>query len=110
MTCSDEIGLGHLFERRAERGDQCVRQPVDEPDRVGDQQVAAIGQRHAPDQRVERHEQRVLGRGAFPRQQVEQRRLAGVGVADQRHRRHRLLVPPLAQLRAPAANLVDLLL
>src|SRR5687767_15608436 len=38
------------------------------------------------------------------------RSLAGVGVADQRHRGHRLLVPPLAQLRAPLAYLIDLAL
>ena len=44
------------------------------------------------------------------RQPVEQRRLAGVGVADQRHGRHRLLVPPLAQLRAALAHLIDLAL
>ena len=39
-----------------------------------------------------------------PRQQVEQRGLAGVGVADQRDGRHRGLVAALAQLRAPAAG------
>ena len=44
-----------------------------------------------------------------PVSEIEQRRLAGVGVADQRDRRHRRLVPPLAQLRAAAADRVDLL-
>ena len=44
-----------------------------------------------------------------PVEHVEERRLAGVGVADQRHRRHRRLVTPLARLRPPPAHRVDLL-
>ena len=61
-----QIGLGDLFERRAERRDQRVRQAVDEADGVGDEQLAAVGQPHLADQRIERHEQRVrrLGVGA----------------------------------------------
>ncbi len=42
-------------------------------------------------------------------ERVEERRLAGVGVADERDRRHGTLLTPLAQLRAAAANDVDLL-
>ena len=55
----DEIGLGDLFERRAKRRDQRVRQPIDEADRVGHQQLAAVGQPHLPHERIERDEQRV---------------------------------------------------
>ena len=55
----DQIGLGDLFERRAKRRDQRVRQAVDEPDRVRHEQLAAVRQPDLPDQRIERHEQRV---------------------------------------------------
>ena len=54
-----QVGLGHFLERRAEGGDQRVRQPIDEADRVGDQQLAAIRQLDAADERIERHEERV---------------------------------------------------
>ena len=54
-----EIGLGHLLERGAERRHERVRQPIDEADRVGHQQLAAIRQPHAAHERIERDEQRV---------------------------------------------------
>ena len=96
-----QIRVGDLLERRAERRDERVRQPVDEPDRVRHEQLAPVGQPHLPDERIERHEQRVGRHRLARRQHVEQRRLAGVRVADERDRRHRRLVAPLAQLRAP---------
>ena len=43
-------------------------------------------------------------------QPVEQRRLARVGVADERDRRHRLFLTPLAQLRSALPHLIDLAL
>ncbi|MCK7529291.1 MAG: hypothetical protein MZV64_72935 [Ignavibacteriales bacterium] len=46
---------------RAERRDQRVRQPIDEPDRVRHEQLALIRQPHLAQQRVQRHEQRVRG-------------------------------------------------
>ena len=107
MTCSTRSASADLFERRAERGHQRVRQPVDEADRVRHEQLAAVRQAHLAHQRIERDEQRVGRFGVRPRQHVEQRRLAGVGVADERHGRHRRLVPPLAQLRAALAHLLD---
>ena len=61
-----------------------------------------IRQPNAPDERIERDEQRVGRDRVAARQRVEQRRLAGVRVADQRDRRHGCLVAPLAQLRSPA--------
>ncbi len=74
------------------------------------QQLAAIGQAHLAHQRVERHEQRVGRDGVLVRQPVEQRRLAGVRVADERDGRHRLLLAPLAKLRPPLPHLLDLAL
>ena len=54
-----QVGVGDFLERGAKRRDQRVRQPIDEADGVGHQQLAAVGQPHLPHQRIERHEQRV---------------------------------------------------
>ena len=48
-----------FLERRAERRDQRVRQPIDEADGVRHEQLAAIRQPDLADERIERHEQRV---------------------------------------------------
>src|SRR6185295_18830680 len=82
-------------------------QAIDEPDRIGDQQLAAVGQAYLPYKRVERHEQRVRRFRLRLRQHVEEGRLAGIGVADERHRRDRRLVAALAKLRAPPPDLLD---
>ena len=74
------------------------------------QQLAPIGQVDAPHERIERDEQRVRRFGIRLRQPVEQRGLAGIGVADERHRRHIDLVAPLAQLRSAPPHDVDLVL
>ena len=105
-----QVGLGHFLERGPKRGDERVRQPVDEADRVRDEQLAPIRQTHLSHQRIERHEQRVGRGGRFIRQPVEQRRLAGVGVADERDGRHGPLLTPLPQLRSPLPHLIDLAL
>jgi hypothetical protein len=55
------------------------------------------------------HEER-RGDSALARQAVEERRLAGVRIADERHGRHRALFAPLPQLRTPLAHLIDLAL
>ena len=109
MTCSTQIGLGDLLERRPERRHQRVRQPVDESDRVRHEQLAPVRQSDLADERIERDEQRIRRFGIRPRQLVEQRRLARVGVADERNGRHRRLVTALAQLRASPAHVLDVL-
>ena len=38
----EQIGGRHLFERCVKRGDELVRQAVDEPDRVRDQNLARV--------------------------------------------------------------------
>ena len=58
-----QVGVGGLLQRGAEGGDERVRQPIDEADGVGHEQLAAVGQADLPDQRIERHEQRVGGLG-----------------------------------------------
>ena len=90
----DQIGFEHLFQRGAEGGDQHGRQVGDEAHRVGQHGLRATRQANGAEGRIERGEQRVLGEHAGAGQRVEQRRLAGIGVADERHGRDRA---PLAR-------------
>ena len=83
-TWSSEVGAGDLLERRAERLDELVRQLAHEPDGVGQQHRLAAGQPQPPGGGVERGEQAVLDEHAGAREPVEQRRLAGVRVPDER--------------------------
>ena len=80
------------------------------PDGVAQQERPSVRQHHLAHQRVQGHEQRVRGFGLRLRQAVEERRLAGIRVANERDRWHVGLVPAIAQLRAPAPDRVDLLL
>ena len=61
-----------------------MREPVDEPDGVGHEKLAAIRQPHLSHQRIERDEERVGRDGLVTGQRVEERGLAGVRVTDQR--------------------------
>ncbi len=54
------------------------------PDRVRQHRLAAMRQRQRAQRRIEGREQHVVGLHVGARQPVEQRRLAGIGVADQR--------------------------
>ena len=104
-----QIGLHHFLERGAERRDQAVRQAIDEADRVRQQDLRPVGQPHLAQQRIERDEQRVRDERFLPREAVEERRLAGVGVADQRDGRQQAFAPAIAQLRAARLDVGDLL-
>ena len=70
---------------RLERLDQLVGQLADEPDGVGEQHGLATGQLEPAGGGVEGGEQPVLDQHAGAAQLVEQRGLAGVGVADDGH-------------------------
>ena len=74
--------MRHFFERRAECRDEGVRKPIDEPDRVGHEEFAAIAQAHLSHQWIQRDEQRVGRLGVRPGEHVEQSGLAGVSVTD----------------------------
>ena len=102
------LGLRHLFERRAEAGHQRVRQIADEANRVGQQNLAAAGQLNCAQFRIERGEHAWRLQNLSAGQLVEERTLACVGVADQRHRGHRNRLAPLALLLAHAAHRVQL--
>ena len=83
----DQVGVGHLLQRRAERLDELVGQVADEPDGVGERVDPPVLGRRTPGGGVQRGEQRVLDEHAGVGQPVEQRGLAGVGVAGDGHRR-----------------------
>ena len=103
-----QVGLDHLLERRAKRGDQRVRQLAHEAHGVDQHQLAPRPQLYLAHERVERHEELVRHRSAAARERVEQRGLSGVGVAHQGH--HRRLAPRarLAPGQALAADVLDL--
>ena len=84
----EQIGAAGLLERRREGVDELVGQLADEADRVG-QQVRPAAQAQRAGRRVERVEQPVAHAHLGAGERVQQRRLAGVGVADQRDRRQR---------------------
>jgi len=97
-----QVGVDGFFERGAKRRHQLVRQFAHEADRVGHHHVAHFrAQVQAARGGVEGGEQLVgdvhtgLGEG------IEQRRLAGVGIADQRDRE---------SLAAPARTALGLVL
>ena len=69
---------------------------------------APCGRSTARKRRIEGREQHVGGEDARPRHAVEQRRLAGVGVADQRHDRIRHAPAAVAVERARALDLGEL--
>ncbi len=82
----EEIGVRDLLQRRAERLDDLVRQVADETDGVSEGEGPTVGERGPSHRRVQRGEQRILDEYARARQAVEQRGLAGVGVAGDRDR------------------------
>ena len=66
-----------------------MRQLANETDGVGDHDLGIARQHDAAHGRIERREQLVGDVGICASQRVEQRGLAGVGVADERERRNR---------------------
>ena len=106
----DDVGLAHLFQGRAEGFHQFVRQVGDEAHRVRQDGRPAVGEVQHPQGGVESGEEHVLGHDLGLGQAVEQGRLAGVRVADQRHDR---IGPALSRRTlqgARAAHLHQLLL
>ena len=97
-----QVGGARLLERRGEGVDQKVRQLADEADRVGDQVVAVAMAKRAGG-RIERLEEAVAHRHAGVGERVQQRRLAGVGVAGQGEQRH-IGAHAARTLRAPRAR------
>ena len=104
----EHVGPGHLLERRAERVDELVGQLVDEAHGVGDDRRLPVAELDLARGRVERREQLVLGLGDLAAdERVEQRRLAGVRVADDRDRRVQAPVAAAGGGLALAADVLD---
>ena len=107
----DHVGLDHLLQRRAEGRDQHGRQVGDEADGVGQDRRA----RHAAASTARKVGSSVANSMSADstlalRQPVEQRRLAGIGVADQRHDRIRHALAAVAMQLAGALDLLELAL
>src|SRR5216684_4065891 len=81
-----EIGSHGLLHRRAERGHEVVGQLAKKADRVDDDGLARHVERGALRLRIERGKELVSGFRAAAGELVEERRLAGIRVADQGHR------------------------
>src|SRR5215218_9098385 len=79
-----------------------------EPDRVGENERSAIGEFAAARGGFEGREQRVLDQDTGTRQRIEQAGLAGVGVTDNRDRRHVAGQPPAALRVADLLHVLDL--
>ena len=106
----NNVGLDHFLERGAECGDQHGRQVGDETDRVGENDARAVRQIDGAQRRVERGEQHVGREHARLRHAVEQRRFAGIGVADQGDDRIRHAAAAFAMQFAGAFDLAELVL
>src|SRR6478672_2451679 len=104
-----QVAVGDLLKRRAERLDQAVGQVADEAHGVGHRVDAAVSGRRTPRGGVERREERVLDQHARVGEPVEQRGLAGVGVAGDRDAGDVVATPRLALDVAGAAQLLELL-
>jgi len=95
-----KIRIARFGQRRAERCDEIVRQFADETDRVREHDRTAVEAFETAHGRIERREQ-LIGRvhvGAG--QRIEQRRLAGVRIADQCNNRHRVALARTTRLIA----------
>ena len=106
----DHVGLDHLFERGAERRHQHGRQVGDEADGVGQDDAQSLRQIDRAQRRIERGKQHVGRQHARLRHAIEQRRLAGVGVADQRDDRIRHALAAVAMQLARALDLLEFVL
>ena len=102
----DDVRLLDLFQGGPDGLDQLVRQVRDESDRVGEDRRAAVRKLQHSQGRVEGCEQHVLRHHVGLGQAIEQGRLAGVGVAHQRHGRVRMALAGGA-LQGPRASHLD---
>jgi hypothetical protein len=79
-----QVGLRGFLEGGCESLDELVRQIAHEADRIGDHDLGTRCEPQTPRERIERRKELVGGEGSGTGEPVEQRRLAGVGVTDER--------------------------
>src|SRR5262245_47138825 len=112
----EQIGLHRLLERRAKCRDQCGRKVSDKTHGIRQNHlaicgtVAPLGEVHAARSRVEGGEQLIGGVHALACQAVEQRRLAGIGVAHDSHGQYLRALARTALHCALARNASELVL
>src|SRR5215470_3052240 len=106
----DHISSNNLLERGAEGGDQRGRQIGDESDGVGQNDFRAMRQIERAHGGVKGREQHVGGEHARAGEAIEQRRLASIGVADQRSDRIWHALAAVAMKLARAFDLLELIL
>ena len=87
----EDVGVLELLEGGAEGADERAGEVLDEADGVGDEDLALLGEAVAARGGVEGGEELVLGEDVGPGHAVEERALAGVGVAHDCH--HWFIVP-----------------
>ena len=104
----DDVGLGDLFERRAEGGDEMGRKVRNKADRVRQDRLAARWQVEPAHRRVEGRKQQILGADRRMGQVVEEGRFAGIRVADEGDDRVRHPPACLAVQGAGALDVVEL--
>ena len=75
--------IAGFLEGGFESGDKFVGQVANEPNGIGQDDLSAIGNRKATQRRIQRSEQLIDSLDAGSAKLVEQRRLAGIRVADQ---------------------------
>ena len=102
--------LVDLLQRGAEGGDEQGGQVVDEADGVGEEHLPAAGNGAAPRGGIEGGEELVLGHHRRSGQRVEQRALAGVGVADEGDDRDRHVSPAVTVVLAMGMDVTQLAL
>ena len=104
----DQVGLDDFFQRGAERSHEHGRQVRDESDGVGQDDAIAMRQVDGAQGRIERREQHVGGQHRRFGQPVEQCRLAGIGVTDQRDNRIRHALAAFAMQAACALDAFEI--
>ena len=82
-----QVGIAEFFQRCFECADQMVRQLADKADRVAEQDFLGVRDALFTRGRVQGIKQAVVGRDTGVGQQVEQRRFARIGVADNSYQR-----------------------
>ena len=100
-----QISLDRFLQRGAKRGDQAVREVANEADGVREHDGLRAFDMNAAQRGVERCEQLIGGVDLLPRQAVEERRFARVGVTHQRDIARGAPLPGAALRRALGRDL-----
>src|SRR5207244_11984694 len=103
-----QVRRPRLLERRAERGDEVMRQLANEAHGVRETKPVPAADVHLAGQGVERREQPVFHEDVVARQGPQNARLAGVGVTDERGAGAR--PPALTLIRAMVRYILEPLL